>query len=219
MPLLAGVDLDADGSGNWQLTGYDRVEGEFLLIRASLRGAPEEVRFPVGDELPTIVSVDGEGAALLARYEVPGTPLLVLASSPRLAMSLELRKSGASSVSLGKSALSPQCFRSPIPDRGFYCAATDGRRTGVFLLPPESSSFQPLGFLVGTFHGNDVARDARLVMNSWDGQPLLLDLARKVALRPQPRGTLLAWQGDVLAAAEVYAGSDQTIVRLYTVGE
>jgi len=220
MPLLAGAELDADGSGNWQVTGYDRVEGEFLLIRGSLLGGvPERVRFPVGDELATIVSVNGEGAVLLARYDVPGPALLVSASSPRLVMSLELSKPGGAGVSLGESALSPQCFSSPIPDPDFYCVATDGRRTALFSLVPESSSFEALGFLTGTFPGNELASDARLVMSSWDRPPLLVDLARKVALRPQPRGTLLAWQGNVLAAAEVYGGGNQTIVRLYTVGE
>jgi len=220
MPLLAGVDLDADSSGNWQVTGYDWLEGEYLLIRGSfLGGAPEEVRFSIDDDRPTIVSVNREGVALLARYEVPGQEFLVLASSSRLVMSLELSEPAGSGVSLGKSALSPQCYRSPLSEPRFFCAATDGRRTALFSLLPGTSSFEPLGFLSGTFYGNEVERGARLLMNPWNGSPLLVDLARKVAFRADTQGAILAWQGSVLAAARVNVEGDETKVSLYTVGE
>jgi hypothetical protein len=220
LPLLAGLDLDADASGNWQVTGYDWLEREFLLIRGSLHGGgPEEVRFPIDDDGATIISVNREGIALLARYEVPGSEFLVLPSSSRLVMSLELSESGGSEVSLGRSALSPQCYRSPLSEPRFFCAATDGRRTALFSLLPESSSFEPLGFLPGTFYGNEVERGARLLMNPWDGSTLLVDLARKVAFRADTQGAILAWQGNVLAAARVNVEGDETKVSLYTVGE
>ena len=220
LPLLAGADLDADSSGGWQVTGYDWLEREFLLIRGGLHGgAPEEVRFPIDDDGATIVAVNREGVALLARYEVPGPGFLVLASTPRLVMALELSKPGGAGVSLGKSALSPQCYRSPPSEPRFYCVATDGRRTALFSLRPESSSFESLGVLPGTFYGNEVARDARLLMNPWDGPPLLVDLARNVAFRADIQGAILAWQGNVLAAARVNLEGDETRVSLYTVGE
>jgi hypothetical protein len=218
-PLLAGVEIEADASGMWQLTGYG-LEGEFLLIRGSLQdGLPEEVRFPMEDDLPTIVSINRDGVALLARYEVPGAEFLVLPRSSPLVMSLDLAERGGPGLRLGRSALSPQCYRSPLSDPRFFCAATDGRRTALFSLLPESSSFEPLGFLPGTFHGTEVERGARLLMNPWYGSPVLVDLVRKVALRADLQGALLAWQGSVLAAAEVYGGGNQTIVSLYTVAE
>jgi Zn-dependent protease with chaperone function len=131
MPLLAGADLAADASGNWQVTGYDWVEGKLLLIRGSLGGGvPEEVRFPIDDDLPTMISVNREGVALLARYEVPGAELLVPASSPRLVMALELSEPGGAGVSLG----SPLSRRSATARRSrprFYCAATS-RQDGYF---------------------------------------------------------------------------------------
>ncbi len=220
MPLLAGADLDADGSGIWQVTGYDWAEGELLLIRGSLQsGVPEEVRFSIDDDVPTIVSVNREGVALLARYEMAGPALLVPGATPRLVMSLELSEAGESGVSLGKSALSPQCYRTPISEARFYCAATDGRRTALFSLLPEFSSFEPLGFIPGTYHGNEVTRGGRLLMNPWDELPLLVDLNRRVALRADVRGAILSWQGNVLAAARVNDEGDETKVSLYTVRE
>jgi hypothetical protein len=133
-------------------------------------------------------------------------------------MDLE-RAPGGAGVSLGKSALSPQCYRSPLSEPRFYCVATDGRRTALFSLSPESSSFESLGVLPGTFYGNEVARDARLLMNPWNGPPLLVDLARNVAFRADIQGAILAWQGNVLAAARVNLEGDETRVSLYTVGE
>jgi hypothetical protein len=221
LPFLAGLDLDADASGSWQVTGYDWAEGNLRLIRGGpTRDALDEVQFPIDDDVPTLVSVNREGVALLARYELPEPALLALAVSPPLVMALELRESGGPGVSLGKSALSPQCFRSPISEAGFYCAASRGDRTALFALPPGASSFEPLGFLPGNFYGNELARGARLLFNSWDGPPLMVDLARRAARRPHgsdTRGAILAWQGNVLAAARVNAEGDETRVSLYTV--
>jgi hypothetical protein len=218
-PLLAGVEIEADPSGLWQLTGYG-LEGKFLLIRGSLQGGlPEEVRFPMEDDLPTIVSINRDGVALRAHYEVPGAEFLVLPWSSRLVMSLELAERGVPGLSLGRSALSPQCYRSPLSEPRFFCAATDGRRTAFFSLLPESSSFEPLGFLPGTFHGNEVERGARLLMNPWYGPPVLLDLTRKVAFRVAAEGALFAWRGNVLAGARMNVDGDETRVTLYTVGE
>jgi hypothetical protein len=220
MPPLTGVDLDADSSGHWQVRGYDWMEAEYRLVRGSLHGGvPQVVRFPLDDDLVTILSVNREGVALLARYEVPGAEFLVPPFSPRLVMSLELAERGGPGSSLGRSTLTPQCYRSPLSEPRFFCAATDGRRTALFSLLPGSSSLEPLGFLPGTFHGDEVERGARLLMNPWYGSPVLVDLTRKVALRADLPGALLAWQGNVLAAAEVQGGGDQTLVSLYTVGE
>jgi hypothetical protein len=221
LPPLAGLDLDADVSGSWQVTGYDWAEGNLRLIRGGReRDVPDEIQFPLADDVPTLVSVNRDGVALLARYAVPEPALLTLAVSPPLVMALELRESGGPAVTLGKSALSPQCFRSPLSESGFYCAASADDRTALFALPPGASSFEPLGFLPGTFYGNEVARGARLLFNSWDGPPLMVDLARRVACRPDgsdTRGAILAWQGNVLAAARVNVEGDETKVTLYTV--
>jgi len=87
LPLLAGVDLDADPSGIWQVTGYDRVEGALLIVRGSFDGgAPRETRFSSEEDGSTLVAVSPGLRALVARYDMPGLPLLALGATPRLVM-------------------------------------------------------------------------------------------------------------------------------------
>lgn len=224
LPLLAGVELDWDPSGMWQVTGFDWLEGAFVLLRGSFDddAPPSELRFSSEDERSTVVAVSPEMGALVARYDEPELASFALFASPRLTMALSLEKGTGSGTRLGESILSPNCFRRPSFDAGFYCIAADENRTGFFSLAPESPSFEPLGFVSGVLYGREVAPGGRLVLNPLDDAPLLVDLERRAALRPRNpdlRGAILAWQGEVLAAARVNADGDETKVTLYTVRE
>jgi heat shock protein HtpX len=218
MPLLAGLELDADSSGSWLVSGYDWVEGSRVLVWGGLDSVPpEEIRFSSEND-ETLLAASRQ-AALAARYDLGAYSYFPFFSSSRLLMELEMQTKEMASISLGVSLLMPYCFAAALSEPGIYCAVANERRTELFLLSASSSRFEPLGILPGTFHANEAAAEGWLVLNRADGPATLFDRNRRRAFElSEPVGSL-ALRDEILATARAVEGKHETVVSLYTVRE
>jgi Zn-dependent protease with chaperone function len=215
MPLLSALDLEADASGNWLVSGYDWVEASRVLVRGSLdSGQPEEIRFS-SDASATLVAASRD-EVLAERFDVGALALVPFFPGSPLVMQLEVLSNGGPR-SLGTSMLMPQCFAAAFVDPGFYCAVIRETRTELFFLAAGSSTFEPLGSVPGLFYANEVAANGWLLLNRAGRAPGLFDRSRRVALELPEPVLSLAVRNDVLATARAGARDDESIVSLYTV--
>jgi heat shock protein HtpX len=232
LPLLPGVELEVDAAlGAFQLTGTDIDEVELVVVRGRVDSGPaEELRFPLGGDVPTLAAVSRDGVALTQRYEVPKAlkagngvlPYWLLAgSNPRFIKELSLIRPGDERRSLGKTALDVYCFRGPISETRFFCSATDSERTGIWSFEPESDRWEPIGFLHGHSLGGEIARDGRVVLRPWDRAPVLVDVegGRGLLLDglDEEDYDLLVVRRSRLATVRTDSDRDETAVTLYTV--
>ncbi len=147
MPLLTGPRLWTSVARGWRVVGEAWEGDELVVLQGELDSDESEERhYPLEGVIGSLVSVNREGWALGTSYAMwqpaewnrASSLLYGLFLSARSTPVEELRLSRSSEAprSVGATAFAPVCVPGPPAETRFFCAASDGERTGILVARP-----------------------------------------------------------------------------------